>query len=100
LTKTVTHHEEHEGHEGFENYYISISYFALFATFVVKCLFRFWLRRSRARSFVVKFSFSVAARRNTFFVVKHLQIGASICHGFRARNLKPEHATLATVPGH
>ena len=39
-------------------------------------------------SFVVKFSFSVAARRNTFFVVKNRQIGASICHGFGARNLK------------
>ena len=28
-------HEAHEGHEGFGNYYISISYFVLFATFVV-----------------------------------------------------------------
>jgi hypothetical protein len=34
----------HEGHEGFGNYYISISYFVLFASFVVKCLFRFRLR--------------------------------------------------------
>jgi hypothetical protein len=38
--------------------------------------------------FVVKFSFSVAARRNTFFVVKNRQTGASICHGFGTRNLK------------
>ena len=28
-------------------------YFVLFATFVVKCLFRFWLQRSRAGTFVV-----------------------------------------------
>jgi hypothetical protein len=26
------HHEAHEGHEGFGDYYISISYFVLFAT--------------------------------------------------------------------
>src|SRR5262244_3948474 len=31
------------------NYYISIFYFVLFATFVVKCLFRFCLRICRAR---------------------------------------------------
>jgi hypothetical protein len=39
-------------------------------------------------SFVVKISFSVAPRRNMFFAVKNQQIGASICHGFGARNLK------------
>jgi hypothetical protein len=48
------HHKAHEGHEGFGNYYISISYFVLFATFVVKSLFRFWLRLRRSRTFVVK----------------------------------------------
>jgi len=42
LDERYSHHEAHEGHEGFGNYYISISYFVLFATFVVKCLFRFW----------------------------------------------------------
>jgi hypothetical protein len=36
------------------NYYISISYFVLFAIFVVKCLFRFRLRRNRA-----EYSFTV-----------------------------------------
>jgi hypothetical protein len=38
-----------------ENYYISILNFVLFATFVVKCLFRFWLRLCRAALFAVKF---------------------------------------------
>ena len=39
-------HEAHEGHEGSGTYYISISSFVLFASFVVQCLFRFWLRRT------------------------------------------------------
>jgi hypothetical protein len=36
------------------------------------------------------------------FVVKivFLQIGASICHGFGARNLKCERAIMITVPRH
>jgi hypothetical protein len=56
------------------------------------------LRRSRAESFVVKLSFSVAARHDTFFVVETRQIGASICHGFGMRNLK--RAIIVTVPRH
>jgi hypothetical protein len=39
----MLHHEVHEGHEEFGNYYISISYFVLFAIFVVKCRLRFWV---------------------------------------------------------
>jgi hypothetical protein len=35
------------------NCYLSISSFVLFASFVVQCLFRFWLRLCRAGSFVV-----------------------------------------------
>ena len=37
LSRSVyfVYHEEHEGHEGLGNYYISISNFVLFATFVV-----------------------------------------------------------------
>jgi hypothetical protein len=57
-------------HEGYEGFGYLIVNFALFG------------------SFVVKISFSVAARRNTFFVVETRQTGASICHGFGARNLK------------
>jgi hypothetical protein len=34
LSRSV-YHEDHEGHEGLGNYYISISNFVLFATFVV-----------------------------------------------------------------
>ena len=33
---TLSNHEDREGHEGFGNCYISISYFVLFASFVVK----------------------------------------------------------------
>ena len=54
LDERYSHHEAHEEHEGFGNYYISISCFVLFVTsFVVKFLFRFWLQRSRAGTFVV-----------------------------------------------
>jgi len=35
----IFHHEAHEAHEGFGHYYIPISSFVLFATFVVKGLF-------------------------------------------------------------
>ena len=49
--KIQSHHEAHEGHEGF-GYFILLN-FVLFVTFVVKCLFLLWLRRSRARLFVV-----------------------------------------------
>jgi hypothetical protein len=65
----------HEGHEGFG--YLIMN-FVLFM------------------SFVVKISFSVAARRNMFLVAETRQIGASICHGFGARNLKSEQG----LPGH
>jgi hypothetical protein len=63
-TEPLSHHEAHEGHEGFGNYYSSISYFVLFATFVVKCLSRFWLRRCRPGifvTFVLQVVFLVAA---------------------------------------
>ena len=36
FNETLSNHEDREGHEGFGNYYISISYFVLFASFVVK----------------------------------------------------------------
>jgi hypothetical protein len=36
FNETPSNHEDREGHEGFGNYYISISYFVLFAPFVVK----------------------------------------------------------------
>jgi len=53
--KIRSHHEAHEGHEerkrGLENrsdFNLIFSSFVNFVTFVVKCLFLFWLRRSRA----------------------------------------------------
>lgn len=42
----------------------------------------------------------VRLRRNTFFAFRNRQTGASICHGFGARNLKREHANVLAVPGH
>ena len=77
--ETLSHHEAHEGHEGF-------GYF----DYKLRAL-----RVLRDQIF-----FSVAARRNTFFVVKNNQIGASICHGFGARNLKHSTQTVVTIPGH
>ena len=52
-------------------------------------------------SFAVKlFLFlCVRLRGNMFFVIKNRQIGASICHGFGARNLNYS-TPIATIPGH
>jgi hypothetical protein len=36
FNETLSNHEDREGHEGFGNCYISISYFVLFASFMVK----------------------------------------------------------------
>jgi hypothetical protein len=63
-----------EGHEGFANYYISISSFVFFASFVVQSSFDFACGFRRAGlfvSFVVIFDVSclVALRRTGFFGV-------------------------------
>ena len=58
--KIQSYREAHEGHEerkrGLENqsdFNMIFSSFVNFVTFVVKCLFLFWLRLRRARLFVV-----------------------------------------------
>ena len=54
--KIRPHHEVHEGHEGFRIF--QTPNFVIFVSFVVNIFLPIWLRRSRARSFVVTKVFS------------------------------------------
>jgi len=49
--KIRPHHEVHEGHEGFRIF--QTPNFVIFVSFVVNIFLPIWLRRSRARTFVV-----------------------------------------------
>jgi hypothetical protein len=62
--KIRPHHEVHEGHEGFRIF--QTPNFVIFVSFVVNIFLPIWLRRSRARAFVVNpvLCFLVAALRH------------------------------------